>query len=232
MTSYYPAGDGPVVVQGQPVSAYDASKLDTDPTVVYDDGKTSSSSKPQPQGGCRDAVWAVLFYAHLGMMGYLTLVYGPQVANTAYEQYGGGGGNDGDGGEQRALEEQAGGNEGYYDGFSSQDISIDPKALIVLTGISGVLGCGISSLAMGFMMKHAETLIKTALIFNVIVFGVMALGSLLTGMLPAALMGLVMCGFAAYYTYAVWRRVPVSFDCIILSRIVRDSYIVLPVRSC
>jgi len=196
--SYFSAQNDakPIVVQGQLVSAYEQGKFD-----YTHKEPTTSSPHHERKGGCRDAFWAILFYCHLGLMGYLALVFCPQAASSAYEQYGDGGGG-------RTLEE--GGNDG---GFSTQDISIDPRALIILTGLSGFLGCVVSSLAMGFMMRFAETLIKTALVFNVIIFAFMALGSLLTGMLPGALMGLLLCGFAAYYAYAVWGRVPV---CLVL----------------
>jgi hypothetical protein len=126
----------------------------------------SSSTKPIRQRGCRDAIWAILFYAHLGGIAFITVVYTPQVVNGAIENYS----NNNSGGEQRLLQEEQDNNGDGGDsssssggGYDAMDIDIDPAALGSMIAIMGALACLLSSLALGFMMRFAEGLIKVRL---------------------------------------------------------------------
>ena len=58
------------------------------------------------------------------------------------------------------------------------------------------------------MIRFAEGLIKTALIFNVALFALMAFLSLASGSVGGALMTGMLCAFSAYYVCMVWSRIP------------------------
>ena len=192
-TPYYNNTDNnaPIVVQGQSVVVASQEQYE-------EFGKPQHQRDRRPSPGCRDAIWAVLFYAQLGVMATVTVLYAPQVATTAMSSN-----------EQRALAENDNDDDdASMMSFTTQDLSIEPRALAWLTAVAGVFGCILSSVAMGFMIRYAETLIKTALVWNILVSLIMALGSLLTGLFPGALVGLVCAGGAAYYAYRVWTRVP------------------------
>jgi len=102
------------------------------------------------------------------------------------------------------LLQDDGGNADYED----VDWSIDPAALLAITGIAGILGCLFSSVALSFMIRFAEGLIKTALIFNIVMFAIMALLSLAVGELGGVMVGGLMCALSTYYTVKVWSRIP------------------------
>lgn len=211
----------PVIVQGHHPAPYTASPYNHSPASnKAQDYKQQDNQQayqaahdeqhPQRQGGCRDAFWGILFYAHLCAIGYCTAVFAPQAAGNAMEGYNGGG-------ERRMmldatpyvpsvatrlLQEEENGED------AEVSLDIDPTALLSIVAVAGILGCIFSSLAMGFMIHFAEGLIKTALIFNVVLFGLMTLLSLAAGALPGAMMSGLMCAFAAYYAYRVWSRIP------------------------
>lgn len=150
--------------------------------------------------GCRDVFFSILFYLHLAGVFYAAAVYAPLAAQEA------------NGGERRLVvlphsrwlqEDQ--------DGYSNNDdgeIEVNPGALVGVLVIAGILSFIFASLALGFMMRHAELLVKIALWFNIILFGVMGLLSLVGGAIPMALMFLLFAGFSAYYAWRVWSRIP------------------------
>jgi len=224
--NYYNSS-APVIVQGQHPAPYAASPYNHSPASNkaaqdYQQQQQQHNQQayqaapdqkhPQPQGGCRDAFWGILFYAHLCAIGYCTAVFAPQAAGSAIEGYNNGGG----GGERRMLLDATPYVPSVFTRLLQDEdnenaeisLDIDPTALLSIVGVAGMVGCILSSLAMGFMIRFAEGLIKTALIFNVILFGLMTLLSLAAGALPGALMSGFMCGIAAYYAYCVWGRIP------------------------
>ena len=194
-TPYYSASNArPVVVQGKPLSQT--------PQVGYDHKNSGavgliSSSDPTShrQGGCRDAFWAVLFYAHLGFLGIATFKYVPDYVSGVYENVA-----QGQGG--RFLRSLQDNNDG------EEELDIDPSALLGTVGVSAIIGLLLSTFALSFMSSFAETLIKIALWFNILVFGLMGLAGVLTGSIEMGLMGFMLCGFSAYYAYRVWARIP------------------------
>lgn len=130
----------------------------------------------------------------------MTITYAPQMVQEMAEGF------------ERRLTGVPSLNFGRYleedNGGDNEDISIDPEALLSILAIAGVAGLVISSLALGFMMKFAQTLIKVALWFNIIFFGAMGLATLAVGVIPMGLMLLFMSAFSAYYAYRVWSRIP------------------------
>jgi hypothetical protein len=180
MAQYYSASP-PVVVQGRPYYAqspytgsgqqqqqYYVEKPDS--AAAYQQqgdfggqqqlpGGASADNKPTRHRGCRDAIWAILFYAHLAGMAFITVVYTPQVVNGAIENYS----NNNNGGGRLLQEEEEGGGDGTSNssgGYDTTDIDINPAALITMTAIMGALACILSSLALGFMIRFAEGLVK------------------------------------------------------------------------
>jgi hypothetical protein len=191
----------PMVVQGRDVGAFSDALTSAQP---YDMSSNNAPDGAQPgipektERGFRDVFFGILFYAHLGAIVYTSAVYAPQAALAAADNVQGGGGRRSLLG--RWLEEDGGGDE--------QEIEIDPGALLSVLVVAGILSFIFSSLALGFMMRFAETLIKIALWFNIILFLVMALLSLAAGVIPSALMFLFFSGLSAYYAYRVWSRIP------------------------
>lgn len=184
------------VVQGNYVNANNLHQAS-----VFNHSTTSGiqDAKPADQGrSCRDVFWAVLFYAHLTAIAYLAVVYAPQMVNDIAANTEGGGG--------RVLMTKS---RLLDDGKQEDtDFDIDPSTLMVVLGACGILGLGVSTAALGFMMSFAEALIKTALLFNIVLFGAMGLLSLAGGALGVAIMCLIMCAFSAFYAWRVWSRIP------------------------
>lgn len=208
------SASAPVIVQGHAVSSNTNNSAYASPyhhgSVVVPASNTNnaynkdpsypmtSAARPQPvQRGCRDVIWGILFYLHLAFIVCLAGWNGPQAFSSAEQSYSNGGYL------RRHLDDAGGNTEGGTD-----EISINPAALISILGVAAVAGAVVSSLALGFMMSFAESLIKMALIFNIGLFAVVAVISLLTGAWPGALLGGLGCAFAAYYAYCVWSRVP------------------------
>jgi Plasma-membrane choline transporter len=221
----YRGTGAPVVVQGQLLSHYAPSPYTPAPNNKDQDFQRAQYHNPQhqqqpyqvahdqqhphPQGGCRDLFWGILFYVHLAAMAYCAAVFAPQVLNGAMDNYNANGG-------RRML---LGVSSPYLptavtrfleenDEDAEISMDIDPNALLAIVGLAGVLGCIFSSLAMGLMIRFAEGLIKTALIFNVVLFALVALLSLALGSVGGALMTGMLCAFSAYYVCMVWSRIP------------------------
>jgi len=64
-----------------------------------------------------------------------------------------------------------------------------------------------TTLALSVMISHAKALIKVALCFNIAASAVFAVASLFVSPF-AALWGVMLLGFTAYYAYVVWGRIP------------------------
>lgn len=200
---YYNAG-GPVVVQGQEVG----SRMDVDSVYNHNTqtgGNESAYKTAPPRRQCRDVIWALLFYANLGAMAAVAVIYAPAMITDMAE-----GMSDGMDRRltgmapeslQRFLEE--GNGDGDYG-----EIPFDPQALMVILACTGVTGLLLSTLALGFMMNFAKVLIKVALWFNIVFFGATGILTLVAGIIPMGLILMAMAAFSAYYAYVVWRRIP------------------------
>jgi hypothetical protein len=204
---YYNAGGkAPVIVQGHVVQGYHPPSSNLALASTYDRANVVAQDlKPDAPSGrpCRDAFWAILFYAHLAAIGYLAAVFAPTMVNDVAQ-------NVAQGGQRnlqvfRFLDEQATNDSGNG---SQQDFNIDPSSMLIVLCLASVIGFVFSSLALGFMMGFAESLIKVALCFNIGLFGATAALSLLGGAIGPALMSLLMCAFSGYYAWRVWGRIP------------------------
>ena len=153
-------------------------------------GKRASQRK------CNDVFFAILFYVHLGVVGFCTAVYSNEMYSTIADSYGG----------QRRLQEEndnANGNNGDADG-----LSLTMNQVLRILAITGLAGFGLSTLALSFMMQFAGALIKTALLFNVILNLVIGVMALVSGATPLALVCLLAFALTACYARAVWHRIP------------------------
>mmetsp|Transcript_20316 Transcript_20316/g.40212 ORF Transcript_20316/g.40212 Transcript_20316/m.40212 type:complete len:589 (-) Transcript_20316:182-1948(-) len=107
--------------------------------------------------------------------------------------------------ENRGLEDAGGGMEDYnnYDVTGTNDFA----DMVLLLGISSLVALVISTLALGFMIRHAQLLIKFALFFNIGATALFAIGALFLSPF-AAIMGIFLTGLTIYYAYIVWGRIP------------------------
>ena len=194
MASYYNYNETspPVVVQGvavkQPIHIYDHNHASHGigaaeiPPPQHYTGGNWTKGEHQPKR-CNDALFALLFYAHLGVMACCTAVFAPRMAREVAESHGyrrdlkeeqgvtsrvfswvihkaySYTGN-------RVLQEEEGGDDPYS--FDATTIgSNDVGDMMLLLSVSAVVALVISTLALTFMIRHAESLIKFALLFNI-----------------------------------------------------------------
>ncbi|KAL7530016.1 hypothetical protein ACHAXR_003274 [Thalassiosira sp. AJA248-18] len=209
---------------------------------------------------CNDFFFALLFYAHLGVMACCAAVYAPKMFSEVAE--GAMNGNGGGGGERNLMneEEESGGgsvvqqdeNESSHgssmggakdkkflsmmikgmhhlvtttimpypssdniDDHHNRNLEEDDDVtgtndmgdMMLLLGISALIALVISTGALSFMIRHAESLIRFALLFNIAATAVFAIGSLFLSPF-AAIWGLFLFGLTVYYAYIVWGRIP------------------------
>ena len=200
---YYKAReDGPVVVHGQDVRTDGAFSQALSPAQTHNmQSPPLSASQYQaeepPPRGCRDAIFGIAFYAHLGVIAWAAATYTPTMARDVGEgvvnhmdQWGG----------RRRLNEEA-----DNDGFN---INFDAVHLTMITVISAFLAFVLSSFALGLMISCAQPLIKMALIFNIVLSGVLMAVFFASGAMPLGVFFLILFLIASYYAYKVWARVP------------------------
>lgn len=201
-TPYYnaEAGTTPVVVQGHAVTTNNTpavynSSFST--ALNVESGTEWQKGEKQPSA-CRDGIWAILFYVHLGLIAFASVSFIPQMAADVAEGYAGGAQRQLSVSMPRMLQNDNG----------DEDIEIDLNAIMTILAFCGIGGIFISSLAMLVMIQFAETLIKIALIFNLVVSGALALLSLAAGSAGSAIMFTIGFLFSAYYCYIVWSKIP------------------------
>lgn len=209
MSSYHAAPNGATT----PVVPGAFSQALSTPVQTYNMTSPAPELQTRPEKtdrGCRDVLFSILFYLHLAGVMYAAVVYAPLAAQEAAGDYGG----------ERRLGmimlpnsvssrwlQDEGEEQGGYNNENGE-IEINPGALLGVLVIAGILSFIFASLALGFMMRHAEMLVKIALWFNIILFAVMGILSLLGGVIPTGLIFLGLAAFSAYYAYRVWSRIP------------------------
>ena len=176
----------------------------------------------------QDVPFAILFVAHLLLMGYACAVNSHKLYDSYLDQL-----NDTDYSSNRSLygtsrfitarflgqiESEA--YDGEYEGqqywhngmFRAEQDGEDNKdvkeSMYVALFLSFLLAGGFSSLSLSFMMHHSEGLIKTALIFNCVIYAIFGLLMLMGGIVGGALISLILFAVCACYTRAVWERIP------------------------
>lgn len=92
--------------------------------------------------------------------------------------------------------------------FDATTIGTDDVGdMMMLLGISAGIALVISTLALTFMIRHAQFLIKFALLFNIATVALFTIGSLFLSPF-AAIMGIFLTGMTIWYAYVVWGRIP------------------------
>ena len=197
-------------------------------------GSADGKGEPQPRR-CNDVFFAFIFYAHLGVMSWVTMFYGAQLASSA-ENYGY------DGGERLLWKENAEVDANILEDYDGMDAAGMPIALIIQQGvinvgnslmskrkleedggdgeesnlssddilfillITGSIGVIVSAFTLSFMMRFASILIKIALWFNILTSLAIGISGALIGAIPMALIGFIGFAFSAYYAYMVGLR--------------------------
>ena len=172
----------------------------------------SYTQQASARTGCKDGIWAVLFYAHLIGLVAVTIKFAPiMVADMSNEYINGQG-------QGRKLLSSVGRflQDGNGDGDSGDNannneeyqLDLDPRAIFVILVVCGVAGFIISAIGLSFMITCAKPMIKVALFFNLFMSGIFAIIALLSGAVPLGIMACLGFLFTAYYTYVVWSRIP------------------------
>ena len=215
---YYNTGyDGaPVVVQGMDVKPHQYYQPQQEVAVSHYGEKQKSR--------CNDVFFAILFYAHLGVIAWATGKYAPLMFNDvagSVADY-----------QNRMLHEgedhsvwarglssvvnmstfgrrlDEGDNKQEDGGGSYEDVNVDMGAIFAILGISALASFVMSGLFLSIMMRFAEGLIKFALWFNIITTLLVAILTLLVGLFPVAMVCFLSFAFTAYYAYVAWSRIP------------------------
>ena len=143
----------------------------------------------------RDMFWTILFYVHLSIIATATIKYAPIMTEELTGEYG----------------DKFQGNNGGRRLFSRllEDSEVGMGSIIaLLLVVSGLAASLISSMAMAFMMRSPQGLIKVSLFFNVIVTLAVAILAALVAAIPLAFGSALICFTSLYYAYVVWNRIP------------------------
>lgn len=206
-TPYYNAGRAPVIVQGAPVKVQ-PTLYPSSPMGSYQE-PLQDSHLPRTERRCHDVFWAMLFYAHLGGMLYCTIRYLPQAVSAAALN------DDGDR-LRRFLQDQ--GDDGQdANGDDDFEFDVDPLALLTILPICAAASIVVSTLALGFMMAFAETLVKLSLFFNIGLFAALSVMSFALGSAGSGIAFLLFTGVVSYYTCRVWDRIPFAASNLVTS---------------
>lgn len=215
---YYATQGGPVIVQGHVVGGNAVSTYSqginagvgvagTSSSNANDTGIHDFKQEPQPKR-CNDAFFGLLFYAHLAVIAWTTIIFVPQLYASMADQYDSSSSGSSYAGNRRFLSMPRWLQESESESTSEDMPDLEMNEIFLILGVSGAVGFLVSSLALSFMMTCARPLIKVALFFNIIVYGVVALLALITGVIPLAILCLLAFDFSCYYAYVVWSRIP------------------------
>ena len=150
----------------------------TNQGLQYNQEGESFKGQAQPKR-FNDLFFAIAFYVHLAVIGFLFVA---AITQTNAANGGGGGGG------------------GQY--------GVTAGAIPYCAAICGVFATGISIFSLGFMMKFPATLIKMSLIFTVGLSLVVAILGLIGGQILMGCLGLLFFAFGCCYACAAWSRIP------------------------
>lgn len=141
-------------------------------------------NKKQPKG-CRDPIFAVLFYVNLGIMLALCIKYGSSPFN-----------DDNNANDNADNDADAGEPKPSYEGF-----------LYAAAGGGGI-AILFSALALLLCMAIPGILIKVAIFFNIAVCALVVFWGFASGNVVAGVIGLIFLALFCCYAWAVWSRIP------------------------
>jgi hypothetical protein len=84
----------------------------------------------------------------------------------------------------------------------------DMSSIIYFVAVCGIFATGLSTVSLGFMMKHATGLVKLALYFQIATSLAMAILMLMAGGVMMAIFCFLSFAVSICYAYAVWDRIP------------------------
>ena len=87
------------------------------------------------------------------------------------------------------------------------------SGVIWCVSMCALVGVGMASLALGFMMQFATEMVKLALFFSVGCSLAVGILGALSGNIWMAILGFLSFAVGCCYTYVVWGRIPVSIVC-------------------
>jgi hypothetical protein len=184
---------------------------------------------------CNDVVWAILFITHLGIMTGVAATFIPLMTYQLGEDYAADAHNDD---VRRSLQVRlrfledynngGGGGWSYHDvsyqGFDSNIIRLDLGLSVTVVAISCVSGILLATMALGFMILFAETLIRIGFIATILLALLGGVFSLGTGQVAGAIMSLMLFFFLLWYACKVWSRIPfAATNLVTATTIVRDN---------
>ena len=148
----------------------------------HNSGSTNVYEEKKQATSCRDPLFAVLFYANIGIMIGLYTQYG---FNPFAEK------------EEVAVQDDAAAEE-----------SINTEALVYSALASGGFAAVLSLCAFIILLNIPGVMIKTALIFNVAIAAAAAFFAFSQGQTVIAIICLIFFLLMCCYAYAVWSRIP------------------------
>lgn len=181
--------------------------LDQNPHYIRSDFESTSEKKDEittSPRGCRDFVWAIIFYLHLAGFIAISVIYVPMFIQTAIDN------NAANSGQRKlytrilqnddASDTEYNGNGGGGDDQQNflQGFPVSPDQLLLIVCIAGSFSLLWSSLSMIFIISFADLLIKVSLCFNIIIFGFVASLSLVAGSVGGAV-----CSSVSKYSVTV-----------------------------
>lgn len=89
-----------------------------------------------------------------------------------------------------------------------EDYSFDYTGVISMTIVCGIFAVGMSTLALGFMMRYSTELVKLSLYLSIGTYLAIGILGLMSGQILMALMGFLFFAILIYYTMRVWSRIP------------------------
>ena len=208
----------------------------SDPSRPSLDGETWTKGEQQPRK-FNDVAFGILFYLHLIGMAACAGVYAPQMfSEMANIAAGGGGGerglldssasNNKELVTSRLMSWAVGATQHIFSSSSTALLSSNRRVLeeennadnnesgindfddlLLLLSISAIVAGIISTLALGVMIRHARKMIIFALVFNIFAALVFTIGAFFVSPF-AAIMGVLLLAFNAYFAYVVWGRIP------------------------
>lgn len=82
------------------------------------------------------------------------------------------------------------------------------SGIVFACTVCSIFACGLSTLALGFMMRFATELVKIALFFSISISLTIGIMGFLSGQLFMGIMGLLSFALGIAYAYFVWHRIP------------------------
>jgi hypothetical protein len=181
-------------VQGDGV--YNAQSFETSPRTTNNMDLRESLQPKKERRKFKDVFWTLLFCLHLGAIACLTAVYTPTLVADLVVN-----------GHHRLLQNDR--LLSYNNiGNAYQVFYVDPQAIVAILIIASGLSLIVSTLALGYMMKFPQTLVKIALFFNIAVLAVMAFGSFCAGFVGVGIILMLYTIVAALWFCCVRDKIP------------------------